>query len=70
MKLQSWLRKRNNPPASEKLASPSRRCIPGGKAQFDDELLDVITRGEMVAKGQRVKIIGHTGPNAIVAGVS
>jgi len=43
---------------------------PGGKAQFDDELLDVITRGEMVAKGQRVKIIGHTGPNAIVAAVS
>lgn len=40
---------------------------PGGKAQFDAELLDVITRGEMIAKGQRVKIIGHTGPNAIVA---
>jgi membrane-bound serine protease (ClpP class) len=40
---------------------------PGGKARFDDELLDVITRGEMIAKGQQVKIIGHTGPNAIVA---
>ncbi len=40
---------------------------PGGKARFDDELLDVITRGEMIARGQRVKIIGHTGPNAIVA---
>ena len=40
---------------------------PGGKARFDDELLDVITRGEMIAKGQRVKIIGHTGANAIVA---
>lgn len=39
---------------------------PGGKARFDEELLDVITRGEMIAKGQRVKIIGHTGPNAIV----
>jgi membrane-bound serine protease (ClpP class) len=43
---------------------------PGGKARFDDELLDVITRGEMVPKGQRVKIIGHTGPNAIVEAVS
>ena len=39
---------------------------PGGKARFDDELLDVITRGEMVAKGTHVKIIGHTGANAIV----
>lgn len=43
---------------------------PGGKARFDDELLDVITRGEMIAKGQRVKIIGHTGPNAVVEAVS
>ena len=39
---------------------------PGGKARFDDELLDVITRGEMVAKGQPVKIVGHTGANVIV----
>lgn len=43
---------------------------PGGKARFDEELLDVITRGEMVARGQRVKIIGHTGPNAVVEEVS
>lgn len=42
---------------------------PGGKARFDEELLDVITRGEMIAKGQPVKIIGHTGPNAIVQAV-
>ena len=39
---------------------------PGGKARFDDQLLDVITRGEMVAKGRPVRIIGHTGPNAVV----
>jgi membrane-bound serine protease (ClpP class) len=39
---------------------------PGGKARFDEELLDVITRGEMVAKGARVKIIGRSGPNVIV----
>jgi membrane-bound serine protease (ClpP class) len=39
---------------------------PGGKARFGDELLDVITRGEMVESGRRVKIIQHSGPNAIV----
>ena len=39
---------------------------PGGKARFGDELLDVITRGEMVEKGRPVKIIGHSGPNAVV----
>ena len=39
---------------------------PGGKARFGEELLDVITRGEMVAKGRAVKIVGHNGPNVIV----
>src|SRR6266480_3700686 len=34
---------------------------PGGKAQFGDEILDVITQGEMIDKGQRVKIVGHSG---------
>ncbi|MFO1512155.1 MAG: NfeD family protein [Verrucomicrobiota bacterium] len=43
---------------------------PGGKAKFDEELLDVITRGEMVAKGRTVRIIGRSGPNAIVEEVS
>jgi membrane-bound serine protease (ClpP class) len=43
---------------------------PGGKARFGEELLDVITRGEMVAKGRTVRIIGHTGSNAIVEEVS
>jgi len=43
---------------------------PGGKARFDDQLLDVITRGEMVAKGRTVRIIGRTGPNAIVEEVT
>ena len=42
------------------------QLYPGGKARFDDQLLDVITRGEMVEKGRSVKIIGHNGPNAIV----
>lgn len=39
---------------------------PGGKARFEDQLVDVITRGEMVAKGRPVKIVGHSGPNAVV----
>jgi len=39
---------------------------PGGKARFEDQLLDVITRGEMVERGRPVKIIGHSGPNAVV----
>jgi membrane-bound serine protease (ClpP class) len=39
---------------------------PGGKARFGEQLLDVITRGELVEKGRPVKIIGHTGPNAVV----
>lgn len=39
---------------------------PGGKARFGDELLDVITRGEMVEQGRPVKIIGHSGPDAVV----
>ena len=43
---------------------------PGGKARFGDQLLDVITRGELVEKGRPVKIIGHTGPNEVVTEVS
>lgn len=39
---------------------------PGGKARFGDDLLDVITRGEMVAKGRAVRIIGSSGANAVV----
>jgi membrane-bound serine protease (ClpP class) len=39
---------------------------PGGKARFGEELLDVITRGELVEKGRPVKIIGHSGGNAVV----
>lgn len=39
---------------------------PGGKAQSGDQILDVLTQGEMVEKGRPVKIIGHTGPDAVV----
>jgi membrane-bound serine protease (ClpP class) len=39
---------------------------PGGKAKFGDSILDVLTQGEMIEKGRRVKIIGHTGPDSVV----
>lgn len=43
---------------------------PGGKAQFGDEILDVMTQGDLVSKGQKVRIIGSSGPDAIVEAVS
>lgn len=46
------------------------QLYPGGKARFGDQLLDVVTRGEMVEKGRTVKIIGHNGPNAVVEEVA
>ena len=42
---------------------------PGGKAQFGDTLLDVITQGEGVEKGARVRIIGHSGSAPVVEGI-
>jgi membrane-bound serine protease (ClpP class) len=39
---------------------------PGGKAQFGRDILDVITRGEMVSKGQSVRIIGSSGTDTLV----
>ena len=43
---------------------------PGGKAKFGEEILDVISQGEMVGKDCPVKIIGHSGTEAIVELVS
>jgi len=40
---------------------------PSGKARFDNEVLDVITQGDMIGKGQPVKIIGHSGATTLVA---
>ena len=45
------------------------QLYPGGKARFGEELLDVITRGEMVEKGRQVRIISSSGPNAVVEAV-
>ncbi len=39
---------------------------PGGKAQFGEELLDVISQGEMLPKGTRVRIVGSSGGEAVV----
>jgi membrane-bound serine protease (ClpP class) len=39
---------------------------PGGKAQFGEQLLDVITQGELIEKGRGVRIIGHSATEAIV----
>ncbi len=43
---------------------------PGGEAQFGDEILDVMSQGEMIGKGVPVRIIGHSGTEAIVEVVS
>jgi membrane-bound serine protease (ClpP class) len=43
---------------------------PGGKAQFGDELLDVISQGEMIPQDCPVRIIGHSSSEAIVETVS
>jgi membrane-bound serine protease (ClpP class) len=42
------------------------QLYPGGKARFGEQTLDVLTEGELVERGRRVKIIGHTGSDAVV----
>ncbi|MBI4664244.1 MAG: hypothetical protein HY735_36070 [Verrucomicrobia bacterium] len=42
------------------------QLYPGGKAKFGEHLLDVVTHGEMVENGRPVRIIGHTGLDAVV----
>jgi membrane-bound serine protease (ClpP class) len=39
---------------------------PGGKANFDGIIMDVLSQGEMLAKGTKVKIIGFSGRVPIV----
>jgi len=39
---------------------------PGGKAQFGDDVLDVITQGELLEAGTRVRILSHSGHEAVV----
>jgi membrane-bound ClpP family serine protease len=42
---------------------------PGGKAQFGAEILDVVSEGELIPKGTRVRIIRHSGREAVVESV-
>jgi len=39
---------------------------PGGKAQFGEEILDVVSEGDLVERGAKVKIIGYSGTDAVV----
>ena len=39
---------------------------PGGKARFKDDILDVITQGQMVPKGQPVRILSFSSHEAVV----
>lgn len=42
---------------------------PSGKAQFGDEVIDVMAEGELIEQGARVRIVAHSGREAIVAPV-
>lgn len=39
---------------------------PGGKARFGEVILDVMTQGELIEKDARVRIISHSGREAVV----
>lgn len=39
---------------------------PGGKAQFGESILDVISQGEMIPRSTKVRVIGFSGTDAIV----
>lgn len=42
---------------------------PGGKAQFGDEILDVVTEGDLIEPGRKVRVIGSSGHEAVVESV-
>lgn len=39
---------------------------PGGKARFGEQVLDVISQGDLVDRGRKVRIIGHSATEAVV----
>jgi membrane-bound serine protease (ClpP class) len=43
---------------------------PGGKAQFGEDILDVVTQGDLIPRGTRVRIIGHSAREAVVEPVA
>ena len=42
---------------------------PGGKAQFGDEILDVVTEGDLIEAGCKIRVIGSSGHEAVVEAV-
>jgi membrane-bound ClpP family serine protease len=42
---------------------------PGGKAQFGDEILDVVTEGDLIEPGRKVRVIGSSGTAAVVQAI-
>jgi membrane-bound serine protease (ClpP class) len=43
---------------------------PGGKAQFGENIVDVMSQGELIPPGQKVRVIGRRGTEALVEAVS
>jgi membrane-bound serine protease (ClpP class) len=43
---------------------------PGGKARFGDAILDVIAQGGLIPRDRQVRVIGHSGAQAIVEEVA
>lgn len=39
---------------------------PGGKAQFGDDILDVVSEGDLIEKGRKVRVVGSSGHEAVV----
>ena len=42
---------------------------PGGKGQFGDEVIDVISQGDLLPPGTKIRVIGHSATEAIVEAV-
>lgn len=65
---QALLRDQTTQIGREGVALSSLR--PGGKAQFGEHVLDVIAQGGLVERGARVRIVGHSGRDALVETVA
>ena len=39
---------------------------PAGKGRFDDELLDIISDGEFIPKGEGIQVAKHEGSRIVV----
>jgi membrane-bound serine protease (ClpP class) len=42
---------------------------PSGKAQFDDEIADVMSQGDMIGSGRRIRVVGHSGAALVVEAI-